>query len=386
MAYTNDRLDEITDKSIEIVNGRFTNASDFASQAYDTAISFINELKEFVENIDINIDDDLTNIVFDDTVIDIGNIITDKPVKDLPAYSTLNTPTNIWTYSDEAYVSSLLSQIKNVVSSELTNGSTGLSANVETAIQAREGERDELINQEALDKISSDWAEKGWGLPNAVLISNLNQIHLEYQNKQLDKSRTIEERSETLAIENRKVVLDKIMQIEGMLITLHDKTNDRLLEAAKQAMSAMTITFEWALKKFGLRLDVYKTDAQVYESTSRAAVSIAQVQISKFEATITQIKAKADIAIQKINILLKEADMKLQPQLEAIRAGAAVAAQLAAGALAGISASASIQAGASSSGSISSSDSNNYTEQHVGGLGAAENPPQIQETHYYKEK
>jgi hypothetical protein len=110
----------------------------------------------------------------------------------VPTYS-FSAPTN-WAFdvsdiliSDDPFIKAAIDRL----TSNINNGGTGLSADVEAAIWARQKERDEQQLEDSTDKLTSMWAKKGFSLPDGLLASSLSDLQKEWMNKRLDVSRDI---------------------------------------------------------------------------------------------------------------------------------------------------------------------------------------------------
>lgn len=356
-------VDEVIETTTNLVEDRFRQGYDNAEEAFNTALAFVDELRTLTADIDVDIDID--DIIWDDEIINIQPFLADRPVNDI--VDDLVVPTNAFVFSEDPYVSDLRDQLSVTLLTDIIEGGTGLTAATEAEIFAREEERDALENRERMDNMASEWAERNLPLPDGALLSSISQVDVEYQNKQLDKSRTIAERSEELGIKNKHFTVEQSKAWEAILMDYKSGVEDRSLKAAQAVMEAAIRVFDSLVKKYLAKVELYKADAMVYEASARAAVALMNAEIAKFGAITAKVKAQADIAVKKLDVLIREAELELAPKLEALKAAAQVSSQLAAGAMAGISASASLatHGSASQSASASEADTNGYQESHI---------------------
>jgi len=128
---------------------------------------------------------------------------------------------------------SLVQTVKARLESNILNGGTMLSADIEADIFNRDLERREQILQDLKDKITAQWAKLNWSLPDGLLAGMLMAADIEYTNKNLESSRTI-------AIEQAKLEQSGVFKsmelgisLENIIMDSHNKYAARVLEASK---------------------------------------------------------------------------------------------------------------------------------------------------------
>ena len=189
------------------------------------------------------------------------------------------------------YVSELLDKIKEKILTDITNGSTGLKPEIETAIFQREQERALLVHQETMDRIASEWAKRGFSLPNGVLTALFQEEEINYTNKRLDVSRDIAINMAELALQNEHFMIEKGIAFESMAIALFNAVADRTFNASKALAELLIQAFQANVQKYGILNDIYKTRAVVYETQIRGELAKAEVYKTQMEG----VKAVSDI-------------------------------------------------------------------------------------------
>ena len=189
------------------------------------------------------------------------------------------------------YVSELLTKIKDKILNDITNGSSGLKPEVETAIFQREQERALLAHREAMDRIASEWAKRGFSLPNGVLTAMFQEEEINYTNKRLDVSRDIAIKMAELALQNEHFMIEKGITFESMAIALFNAVADRTFNASKALAELLITAFQANMQKYSILNDIYKTRAAVYETQIRGELAKAEVYKTQMEG----VKAVAEI-------------------------------------------------------------------------------------------
>jgi hypothetical protein len=189
------------------------------------------------------------------------------------------------------YVSELLDKIKQKILTDITNGSTGLKPEIETAIFQREQERALLVHQETMDRIASEWAKRGFPLPNGVLAALFQEEEINFTNKRLDVSRDIAIKMAELALENEHFMIEKGIALESMAIALFNTVADRTFNASKALAELLIQAFQANVQKYGILNDIYKTRAAVYETQIRGELAKAEVYKTQMEG----VRAVSDI-------------------------------------------------------------------------------------------
>jgi len=355
-------------QKIDIVVEKFDQTKVYADTAYDTAMDLITTLADTIK--------DIADV---DTDIDFGDWTPDGPINieeylrnipenpitssDYAEIERLRPRTGI-VYSETDYVSTLLDLLKTKLLAVINGaGSTLISSSLESQIFARETERDELVNQDAKDKIASDMAERGWELPGGGLFNAMAQVDTEYQNKRLDKSRAIAEETRKIEIENMWKALAAASQLEVALIGLKDKYWDRKLQAAKSIVETALAIYTGAIEALKGKAQAYGAEAGAYGDEMKAVAAIADVQAEITKAEVAYHTAKAEARASEIGSELKEVEIKANVAIESIKSAGSMAAQLCASALSAVAASAHISSGDSASVSSNINASESWTHK-----------------------
>lgn len=312
----------------DIVDEKFEDGRDYAIDALRTATETITELKEVASQLnEIDIDVTLPYI----TPPDIGTFTATPPVAPSVDINFPDAPSD----TDEVQ-----SAIHDKLLSDIQNGSPAIPQAIEDAVFERESERALLVQQDTLDKISSEWAKRGFTLPNGILAAQITQSQIDYGNKRLDISRDISIKSFELSDTNTKFAIQQGLAFLANRIAVY-----------KVEVDAEIARIDAIIKKYLGETEVYKGTAQVF-------TALADIDIKIFEAELRAEIAQAELVMKNADIDIKNFEVVNGLKSEAMKAIGGINAQIVAGALSSVSASASIQA--SNSGSYSYSTNPSY--------------------------
>lgn len=214
----------------------------------------------------------------DSPALDIIPFDGTKPTDDIIA------PVNNFSFSEAMYNSDLLEALRTKLINDVVNGGTGLGADVEDAIWSRNEERDKLALQEGKDRVSDEWATRGFPLPDGVLTTQLQELEKQYNDARLTASKDISIKQAELALQNTHFIIEKAVALEGQLMTYTSQMCQRSLDAAKASVEMSIAIFNASVARYQAHLEAYKVEASVYEIRIRAALARAEIYKTQIEA------------------------------------------------------------------------------------------------------
>lgn len=299
----------------EIIDEKFTDGKEYADNAIRMANQLITNLLDLAGNlqlIGVNIPlPDLTPPVIDDNLSELLGNIPIKPVIN-PQWPQLEGE------------GELDSAIRTKLLNDIASGGPAIPVSVEQAIFQREEERARLAHQDSLDQISSEWAKRGFTLPNAILATQINEAEINYINKRLDVSRDIAIKSFELGDANTKFAVQ-----QGIAFVL------QRVEIYKARIQAEVARIDGIVRAFIGEIEGFKAYTDAYSK-------LVDVKIKKFDGEIRAAVAVADIAIKNAEIEMRNYSIIANLQIEAMRAVGSINAQIVAGALSAVSAGVSL--------------------------------------------
>jgi hypothetical protein len=199
---------------------------------------------------------------------------------------------------------SLFGTIRNRLQSNILTGGTMLNPIVEADIWNRDLERNEQALQDAVDKVTGQWAKLGFSVPDGLLAGSLIAINNEYMNKRLDRSREIAVKQAELEQSGLMKSLELGVSFEQIVIASANEFMRRRLEAAKITSESMIEIFKGQVLLYNSTLEGFKTQAAIYETkikTELARAEVYKARISGIAAIISVDEAKIKAYVAQVS-------------------------------------------------------------------------------------
>lgn len=210
----------------------------------------------------------------------------DLPTFDLALPSDdLIVPSNTFEYFEAPYDSALLEPLKAKLLNDLLNGGYGIDTNDEAALVQRVRDRELVIALGGIDELSRQHAGRGFPLPPGQMVVRQDRAYQDMQDKVSGVSRDIYLERGKLYVENRQFTITEVRSLETVLIGFHNSVQERALNVAKATLESSLAIYDALVKRYGARLDAYKTGAAVFESRIRAELAKAEIYKTQMEGT-----------------------------------------------------------------------------------------------------
>jgi hypothetical protein len=390
-------VDEQAQAVRRIVDEKFGQAMDYASDAWDTAVNLINQLSDPTLFPTIN----PAEITYDLPAIDISaDVDGERPEPIDPETLIFNVPTIPSKPDFKVYNGSLEPVTKPDISPVLESprvsdgvndyiidlwnvlpDGTGLPVAVEAAIWARALARLELDHIQKYWQIETYFSSRGFDLPPGAMTGALNELTIEILRNNNDINLGIAIEQAKLTQTNTYTILDKKAQISlgivqnsinamgiinNTVIGKYGADIDAYKADIQKAVSKMQAEIEvinsfnnTQLESFRVDVEIFKSRLQVeserlnnvikvylakveiYKADIQVAISKIDAQIRRFEVFLKEVQVQADIALKNAEIEIETSKLIYSIKVEAIKAGAMVTSQLAASAMSSVNASVS---------------------------------------------
>jgi hypothetical protein len=355
-----------------LVAEKFSQSRDKANEAWTAAINYLNNLSSSVITPTIP----SMNVAFPtiDAVIDPGMVAvrpTPPNAEDL-VYKEFASPElgEMMSFPLGVYPGASIDQVRVAILARILRdaeqGSTGLDATVEAEIWSRALDRQRLKNEAAYKEAEQYFSSRGFDLPPGALSGRLLEIQAEILQGDTNINSDILIKQAELAQSNQQFVLKEGAAIANgielnriQLIAAYNKNViDTFLanvEKYKTDVLAETNRIENLVKTYLAQVEAYKADASIRIADIDAQVKIigAKVQIAV---------AASEIEIKEIEVEIEKARLLHALQVEVIKAGAQIAAQLAASAMGSVNASASMGFSGGASEQVGWNEGHSYDE------------------------
>jgi hypothetical protein len=339
------------DSALTLVNERFDEARDYANSAFVTANAFLIEMRNAAAQITAIANP--TNITLEDVDIsaaemrDIGAFPLDPTIElntvdapDRPAAPTFKDIPEI--------LVALTTEIETKLATRLTDGALGISATTWQAIYDRAKSRQELENLKKYEEAEKYYSSRGTSLPPGALSGKLNELLVEFARNDsylnndimIQEAKMLVDNENTMLEAGTKYILQRLTENATVVIEENKMKLQLYLgqfEAYKGYMETEIARIEALVKIYVSQLEVCKTKAQVEGVRIDALVK-------SLELALRKVIASADVEVKEATINSENIKNAVALDIELIKGGAQIAAQLAASAMSSVNASASLGA------------------------------------------
>lgn len=262
----------------------------------------------------------------------------------VPVDNTGAVPSTSFLYSEDPYVSSLLTRLRTRIEDVVTNGGEALSDAVQQSILDNALTADEVQHDLKYNEAQNFYASRGLSAPPGALVARLNMLNRERARTQQRITSELTNKMAELAHNHGQFMTDLGVKLEGLTIDQKDKIQNRALEYAKQValipveiykirMQAFTNAVEAyksqvsaeatkvdAVTKKNLSIvEVYKGQVQAYDALARAetavyetAAKIYTAEVAGFEAMVKAESANMELYIERFKAEVQQAGLDLQ--------------------------------------------------------------------------
>ncbi len=208
----------------------------------------------------------------------------------IPAYE-LTLPELVFSYVEADYTSALKDALGVKLLSDVQNGGTGLSAEVEDAIWERTRERDDKDYVEASAKIDSKWSGRGFRLPDGVLVNLQQDLAIDDRNQRIERSRDILIKQGELAQTNTHFAITSSLALEQLEINHANEVANRALESARATMEFGIAFHNLKISDYNIQLE--RAKLQAVEQASRLEGQ--KLKLEEYRVSLLEVQAKAGL-------------------------------------------------------------------------------------------
>lgn len=184
-------------------------------------------------------------------------------------------------------------------------GGTALTPEIENQLYERTKGKVDAEYKRVHKTAYADAAKRGLTLPDGALMSALQEARQAGANNNASaaaeiaiKQAELEQQNVQFAITTssqlRSTVMSAALSYYGSLVSL----NGQALDYAKTVLSAMIEVYNSLVKAFEAKLELYKTEAQVFEVKMRAALAVVEI----YKAEIAALEALTRVDLAKVEL------------------------------------------------------------------------------------
>lgn len=207
------------------------------------------------------------------------------------------------------------------VENAITNGGTGINADVEAQIWERDRSRILTDAARASAELVSSWAAKGYPLPPGALVGQVADIDQDARNKNAAASRDVAIKNAELEIENVKFAIDKAIQLRSAAIAAAGDYIRTLALGPQLGVQLSSAMIDAKAKLANVLTSFYQAKINAIELPARVAIAQAGMTVdvgkSNLDSQVTLIRAR----VATIESAAKAVGVQASAALNALNAG-----------------------------------------------------------------
>lgn len=259
----------------------------------------------------------LTLPTFTGTLVAVPTVDVDFTGIALPDDITLSM-----SWAEATLPTEVFAALKTQILADLVDGSTGITAAVETAIYTRARNRQQADRLAAYNRLNDAAGQMQHALPSGVLVSALSDFEIGANRQDAEIEAAIIEGQAKLAQENRRAAITGALNLEQLLRQTRTDESGRALEGAKTLAQLTLQEYSEKIKAFQAVWDGKRSEVEAKAANVKAAVDTNTGLIDVYKAEVDAFgaaeKAIADRNESRIKILEQEianADLDLRAQI-----------------------------------------------------------------------
>lgn len=311
----------------ELITQRFDSTEEYADNAIEQANDQMAALTALLDSLIVPALDDIEDIEFPEilpidydarpsftgqlaTFPTFTNAVPAAPIlADVPDGSTIVAPSLIdltdpgtLSHAEGAYNSDMRTDLFAKILYDMRHGGTGLDPTVEADIYDRGRERQRVENERLYRETEDRFSATGFSLPTGALASSLQSVGEEISRKidQLNIEITIGQAD--LEQKNIQFTVTQATQIEGLLTEFYNNQENRSFEISKAIAQSAIDVFTTLIANQNLKLDKYKTEADVQNIQTDSVVKTNEMLIKKYEADLKVYTAELEMEIKNAQL------------------------------------------------------------------------------------
>ncbi len=196
------------------------------------------------------------------------------------------------------YNSDIWSDLLAKVLNDIRNGGTGLSVEVEQELYDRALSRQQAENDRAYQEIENKMGSNGFDLPDGALTSALLQASAQISRNNSEINGQIMIDQSKLAQTNTHFMIEKGVQLEGILREFFHQSETRAFEAQKAIALVSVDVYNATVAKYNAKVEGYKAEAAVFEARTKAALT----EIEIFKSQVEGARVSAEVQKNLVEI------------------------------------------------------------------------------------
>lgn len=216
-------------------------------------------------------------------------------------------PNATYTYTDPGYSSILRDPVMQKLLTDLVQGGYGIEVADEEALWTRAREREANTYTAAIEEIRRNATQSGFPVPPGSLQKRLDAAAQEYAAKVSSINRDIALKRADMYVENRRFIIEKVLESEQQSIALYNAIQNRAADIARLNVELAVSLFDAGIRLFRMKQEAILAEVDAPLRVNQQLVSLYSADVSAYAALVnaTAQQAQVDIANSR-NILQRD--------------------------------------------------------------------------------
>lgn len=210
-----------------------------------------------------------------------------------------------FSYTDPGYSSALRDPMIVKLLNDLVNGGYGIDTADEVSLWNRARDREAKLGQANIEELRRQASGTSFAMPQGALYAALEKARQEAMEKVSSVNRDIALKRADLYVEQRRRVIDQVLQTESQSIALYNAVQARTLESAQVRVQMAVALFDAGVKLFAAQQEEIKVQIDARLNSLQSLVNVYAADISAYAAYVNAVASGAQIDIANSNNVLR---------------------------------------------------------------------------------
>ena len=220
-----------------------------------------------------------------------------------PTFDDIREVDAEFNFTEIDYTSDVLTQTNSLVQ-QMIAGGVGIPELIWNRIFERAGVQIDQANKQLINTINTEWASRGFSLPQGVQVAQVAEARQEASNKKAELARDNAIAYSQEEIKNLQFAIQQGIAFETLRGGWHEQEMQRSLEVAKYIVESQINLLQADIALVNAKAQVFNTEAQVYKI-------LIDGEIAKLETQRLEIEAQG-LAIQSNDSQVKLYGARIQ--------------------------------------------------------------------------
>lgn len=202
----------------------------------------------------------------------------------------------------------------------ITQGGTGLNANIEAQIWERDRSRVLREAARSVDEATATWAARGYPMPPGALLDQVNRIDQDTRDKTAQASRDVAIKQAEIELENTRFAVGKAIEMRTAAIQAAGDYIRTLALGPQLGIQMATAVIDAKAKMAGALTSFYQAKISALELPLRARIAEATANVEVRKANLTALSGATNARVATVEAAARAAGTQAAAALNSINA------------------------------------------------------------------